>query len=166
MSSSLRHSLDLETTRPSATTGALELATLALDVRLLVLVGTEAEMLDGFTGVLGAAEEQSVGASWGTEGELIESEALTASLLNASASSGGEAESGNAQLGNFQHAVVISDSANNDDGLSLVGIRLVGGVRGVRKAGEGHWRAVDLRHKQAAENDLVEVAVGTTYAPG
>jgi hypothetical protein len=45
--------LDLETTRPSASTSALELAALALDVGLLVGVGTHAEMLDGLTGVLG-----------------------------------------------------------------------------------------------------------------
>lgn len=50
--------LDLETARPPATTGALELAALGGDVRLLVLVGTEAEVLEGLAGVLGAAQQQ------------------------------------------------------------------------------------------------------------
>lgn len=50
-------SLYLETTRPAATTGLLELAALGSDIRLLVLVGTEAEMLEGLTSVLGATEQ-------------------------------------------------------------------------------------------------------------
>lgn len=140
--------LDLETTRPSATTGTLELAALALDVGLLVGVGTEAEVLDGLTGVLGSTEEEGVGSSGGAGGNLIDGEALTAGLLNASAGGGGEAESRNGELGKLEETVVVSDGADlisisdvpsmhyawasyNDDGLALVclGRVLVGGGR-------------------------------------
>jgi hypothetical protein len=75
--------LYLETTRPSATTGTLELAALALDVGLLVGVGTEAEMLDSLTGVLGSTEEEGVGSSGEAGSDLIDSEALATGLLDA-----------------------------------------------------------------------------------
>jgi hypothetical protein len=58
--------LDLETTRSSTTTSTLELATLALDVWLLVLMWAEAEVLDSLTGILWSTEQESVGTSWGT----------------------------------------------------------------------------------------------------
>ena len=104
--------LDLETTRPSASTGTLELAALALDVRLLVGVGTEAEVLEGLTGVLGSTEEEGVGTSGETGGNLVDGEALTTRLLNARASRGSEAESRNRELGDLKHAVVVSDGAD------------------------------------------------------
>jgi hypothetical protein len=108
--------LDLETTRPSATTGTLELAALALDVRLLVRVGTEAKVLESLTGVLGSTEEEGVGSGGGAGSNLVNGEALTTSLLDASASGGGEAESRNRDLGELEHAVVVSDGTD----LSLV----------------------------------------------
>jgi hypothetical protein len=104
--------LDLETTRPSATTGALELAALALDVRLLVGVGTEAEVLDGLTGVLGSTEEEGVGSSGEAGSNLIDGEALAAGLLNAGASRGGEAEGRNGELGELEKTVVVSDGTD------------------------------------------------------
>lgn len=85
--------LDLETTRPSAATSALELAALALDVRLLVGVGSEAKMLDGLTRVLGAADENRVGSSGEAGGNLVDSEGLTTSLQDAGAGCSSEAES-------------------------------------------------------------------------
>lgn len=104
--------LDLETTRPSATTGTLELAALALDVRLLARVGTEAEVLESLTGVLGSTEEEGVGTSGGASGNLVDGEGLTTSLLNARASGGSEAESRNGELGELEHAVVVSDGTD------------------------------------------------------
>lgn len=134
-------SLDLETTRPSASTGTLELAALALDVGLLSRVGTEAKVLESLTRVLGSAEEEGVGSGGGAGSDLVNGEALTTSLLDASASRGSEAESRNRELGELEHAVVVSDGADlvllairlqscirapyNDDGLALVGL---GGV--------------------------------------
>jgi hypothetical protein len=104
--------LDLETPGPSASTGALELAALTLDVWLLVGVGTEAEMLEGLTGVLGSTEEDGVGSSGEAGSDLIDGEALTTSLLDAGTSGGGEAESRNGELGDLKHAVVVGNGAD------------------------------------------------------
>jgi len=111
--------LDLETLRPSATTSALELPALALDVRLLVLVRTEAEVLDGLAGVLGSTEEEDVGASGRAEGQLVECEALTAGLLNTGTSSSSEAKSGDAHFRDLVEAVVIGDGAYDRTDLAL-----------------------------------------------
>jgi hypothetical protein len=153
--------LDLETTGPSAATGTLELAALGLDVGLLVGVGTKAEVLDGLTGVLGSTEEDGVGTSGETGGNLVDGENLTASLLDASAGRGGEAHGSDGELGELEEAVVVSDGADNDDGLALVVLRvgLVGG--GSDDLGEGDGRAVDLGHHKTAEDNLVEGSVGT-----
>jgi hypothetical protein len=56
-------------------------------------------MLDGLTGVLGATEEDGVGASWGTKGKLIDGEGLTTDSLDAGTGRGSEAESSDGELG-------------------------------------------------------------------
>lgn len=124
-------------------------------------VGTEAEVLDGLTGVLGTAEEDGVGASGGAHGELIDGEALTASGKDASAGGCGEAESSDRQLGDGEETVVIGDSGDDDDGLAL---GLLGGVlvgSSSDDARNAHGRAVDLAHHQTTEDGLVELGVGT-----
>lgn len=117
-------------------------------------VGTEAEVLDGLTGVLGATEEQSVGTGRGTQSKLVQGEGLTTGLLDTGAGGGGETQSSDGKLGDVQEAVVIGDGADHDHGLAL--LRLVD-VRGdARKRNRG---AVDARHEEAAENGLVEVGL-------
>ena len=130
--------LHLETLGASATTGTLELATLGLDEGLLVGVGTEAEVLVGLTGALGATDEDDVGASRGAEGELVEGQALTAGGENAGAGSGSEAESADAELGALGHASVVGDLGNGGHDLALV--LLVGGRPLVKRGdlGEGN----------------------------
>ena len=104
--------LDLETPGPSASTSALELATLGGDVWLLVRVRTEAEVLDSLTGVLGATDEEGVGTSWCPQGKLIDGKSLTTSLDDAGAGGCSEAEGGDGELGELKETVVVSDSAN------------------------------------------------------
>lgn len=111
---------DLETTRPSATTSTLELAALALDIRLLVGVGTEAEVLERLTRVLGSTEEEGVGSGWEAGGDLVDGQGLTTSSLDARAGGGGESESSNGQLGELEQTDVVGDGAN----LSLVSLCL------------------------------------------
>jgi hypothetical protein len=82
-----------------------------------VLVWSEAEVLDSFSGVLGASEKQGVASSRSPESQLVQSQDLSSSSFNAGTSSSRESESGNTELGNLQEAVVISDSANNHDSL-------------------------------------------------
>jgi len=158
--SSSSNRLDLETPGPSAATSALELAALGLDVGLLVGVGTEAEVLDRLTGVLGSTEEDGVGTGGETGGNLVDGESLTTSLLDAGAGRGGEAHGSDGELGELEETVVIGDGANNDNGLALVVLRvgLVGG--GSDDLGEGDRGAVDLGHHKTAEDNLVEGRIG------
>jgi hypothetical protein len=168
-----RNRLHLETAGPSAATSALELAALGLDVGLLVLVGTEAEVLDGLAGVLGATEEEGVGTSGGADGDLINGEGLAAGLQDAGTGGGGEAESRNGDLGQLQETVVIGDGADlcllveirysgaasaayDDNGLALVSLAGVGVGSGGDDLGQGNRGTVDLGHHEPAQDGLVE----------
>lgn len=124
-------------------------------------VGTEAEVLNSLTGVLGSAEEEGVASGRGTESELIQGEDLAAGGQDAGAGSGGEAEGRDAELGDGQEAVVVGDGADDDDGL-VVG--LLGDVGD--DPGERHWGPVDAGHEQAAEDDLVEGRLSAACVPG
>lgn len=151
--------LNLETLRPSATTSLLELAALGLDLWLLVLVWSHAEVLDGLAGVLWSTEEDDVRASWCAESELIESDGLTTGGLDAGAGSRSEAEGADAELGNLEHAVVVGDSSNNGADLALV---LLAGVLGGRDSddlGERHRWGVDARHAQSPQDGGIELAL-------
>lgn len=147
--------LDLETSGTSATTSLLELATLGLDIWLLVLVGTEAKVLDGLTGILGTSKKKGVAASWGSEGQLVDSQSLTTGGKDAGTGGSSEAESRNTELRDLQKAVVIGDGANNDNGSLLI----LASVR--NNSGDGDGWSVDAGHKQSAEDDFVEGRVGT-----
>ena len=127
-------------------------------------VGTEAEVLDGLTGVLGATEEEGVGTGRGAHGQLIDGQGLTTSGDNAGAGSGGVAEGSDRELGELKETVVVSDGADQDDGLALVSLAGVLVGSSGNDLGERHGRAVDLAHHQAAEDSGVELAVGTAFA--
>ena len=101
-----------------------------------MLVGTEAEVLDGLTGVLGATEKEGVGTGGLLEGKLIQGDGLAASGLKTAAGSGGEAQSRNGDLGDLQQTVVIGDGTDDDNGALL----LLSGVG--YDAGQGHGGAV------------------------
>lgn len=120
-------------------------------------MGTEAEVLDGLTVVLGATQEQGVGTGGFLQGELVEGQGAAASGQDARAGGGGEAQSGDLDLGDLEQAVVIGDGADNNDGLLVVAILQVG-----LDTGQRDGRAVDARGKQAAQDNLVEGRVGTT----
>ena len=123
----------------------------------LVLVRSHAEVLEGLTGVLGTTEDEGVGTSGSAEGELVEGDGLTAGSEDAGTGGGGEAEGSDGELGELEQAVVVGDGADNNDGALLALLVGVGD-----NARQRHGRAVDLRHEQAAKNDLVERGVGTT----
>lgn len=114
-------------------------------------MGTEAKVFDCLTGVLGPSKKKSIGSSWSSKSQLIQSKCLTTSSNDACASSGSEAEGCNTELGNGQESVIIGHGANNDDSL-IVG--LIGDVRG--NSGDRNWGSVDAGHEQAAKNDLIE----------
>lgn len=119
-------------------------------------MGTEAEVLDSLTGVLGATEEQSVGTGRGAQGKLVQSQGLTTGLLDAGTGGSGETQSSDRQLGDVQETVVVSDGTDDNDGLALLGLGDVGSNARERDGG-----TVDARHKETAENSLVELGLRT-----
>lgn len=128
------------------------------DATYLVLVGTEAEVLDGLASVLGATEKEGVGTGGLLKGELVEGDGLATGSLDASTGSGGEAEGSNRDLGDGQETVVIGDGTDNNDGLLLVAVLEVGGNARERDGG-----TVDAGHEQPAEHDLVEGRVSAAW---
>ena len=127
-------------------------------------MGTEAEVLDGLTGVLGATEEEGVGTGRGAHGQLVNGDGLTAGGDNAGTGSVGETEGSDRELGELEKAVVVSDGADQDDGLAVVGLAGVLVGSGGNDLGQRHGRAVDLAHHQAAEDGGIELGVGTAFA--
>lgn len=132
-------------------------------------MGTEAEVLDSLTRVLGATEQEGVGTSGLLQSQLVEGDDLAAGRGDAGTGGGGHTERGNRQLGDGQETVVIGDGADNDNRLVLAAVLDVG-----RNAGERDGGAVDAAHKQAAQDHLVEgsisaacrVAVRESQRPG
>ena len=128
------------------------------DGTYLVGVGTEAEVLDGLTGVLGATEDQGVAAGGGTQSKLVQGDGLTAGGDDAGTGGGGESQGSDGDLGEGQQTVVVGDGADNNDGALLTLLVDVG-----NNAAQGDGRTVDLGHEQAAQDDLVEGRIGTTW---
>lgn len=123
-----------------------------------MLVGTEAEVLESLSGVLGATQEQGVASGRSTESKLVQGQDLTTGSQDTGAGGSGEAESSNAELGDGQETVVVSDGTDDHNGLV---VRLLGSVGNNSRDGNG--RSVDAGHKEAAQDDLVEGRVGTAY---
>lgn len=91
-----------------------------------MLVRPEAKVLDGITRVLGAAEQEGVGAGGLLERELVEGERLSSRGEDAGAGRRGEAEGGHVQDGQLEQAVVVRDGADDHHG-PLVVLGQVGG---------------------------------------
>ena len=121
-------------------------------------VGTKAEVLDGLTSVLGSTEKQSVCSSRSPESKLIQGQGLSTGLLDPGSGSSSKAQGSHRQLWDVKQAVVVSDRANNDDGLALVRVSHVGSDTRQRN----RW-AVNPRHEKTTQHDLVEVGVRATY---
>jgi len=85
-----------------------------------MLVGSEAKVLDGLSGVLWSSEEEGVASGWGTESQLVQSQNFTTGSKDAGTGGSSETECSNAELGNGQETVVIGDSANDDNGSLLL----------------------------------------------
>ena len=153
--------LDLESTGLAASTGLLELASLASDERLDTVVGVGvvdrrplAEVGKGGT-ALRSSEKDGVRSSRGTKGELVESDALPACGENSLTGVGGEAEGADTQLGALHHADVVGDLANDDGDLAVL-VRHV-----LRKTVKANGRGVDLGHVQALRDGGAKLGVGT-----
>lgn len=120
-------------------------------------VGAETEVLHCLPSILRSAEKESVCSSRGTQSELVQSQDLTTSLLNPGPSSSRETKCCNRQLRDSQKTVVVSDGADHNDSLALVGVGHIG-----YNARERNGGAIDPGHEKAAQDDLVEVGFRTT----
>lgn len=120
-------------------------------------MGTEAEVLDGLTAVLGATQQQGVGAGGLLKSELVKGQGAAASGENARAGGGGESQGSDLDLGDLEQTVVIGDGADDDDRLLVVAILQVG-----LDTGQRDGRTVDAGGKETAQDNLVEGRVGTT----
>lgn len=71
----------------------------------------------------------------------------------------GEPEGGDGELGDDEESLIVRDSADEDENLVAV---LVGVVRVLHDSRDGKRRSVRLGVKQALEDDLVELRVGSS----
>lgn len=156
--------LHLETARGTTTTSLFELATLGSDVRLLVFVRAETEVLDSLTCGLLTTDQDRVATGRSTGSELVQGEALTASSLDTGTGSVGETKSSNGKLGKLENSVVIGDGSNNNNGLRSLGSRSGNTtlrLGQVDDTGDRDRGLVDLGHVKASEDGLVESRVGS-----
>jgi hypothetical protein len=110
------------------------------------------------TSLAGPTEDQSVLTSGRTTSKLVKSDALTTSLGETSTSSLSESEGSDSSLGDLKKTVVVSDSADNDDGLVLSALL----SKSAGDTSNRNRRAVDLRKEERTKNDLVELRVGSS----
>lgn len=92
--------------------------------------------------------------------ELIDCQALSTRSLNSCAGCCGESESSDVECRDFEKAIVVGNGADNADGLVFVGLLCLFGRDFAGDSGNGHGRAVDAGHEQAAKDNFVEVGVG------
>lgn len=104
---------------------------------------------------LRSTEKDGVRSRRGTEGELVECDALPSGGEDSLAGVGAEAEGADAQLGALHHADVVSYLANDDGDLSIL-VRHV-----LRKTVKADWRGVKLGHVQALSDGGAKLGVGT-----
>lgn len=125
-----------------------------------MLVGTESEMLDGLTGVLGTSDQDDIAAGRVSQSQLVQSQSLTTGLLDPGTSSGGESESSDVQLGDGQESVVVGDGTDDRNRLAFVCLLRTLALCLGHEAGDGDWGSVDARLEQSLEDNFVEVGVG------
>lgn len=102
------------------------------------------------------AQAREVGlTSGGLHDHLVEGEALAASLGDAGAGRLGEAEGGDRNLGHVEHALVISDDADHDDGAVLLLAEVLDDLA------EGKGRPVGAARDEAAQDGLGEVGASS-----
>jgi hypothetical protein len=126
-----------------------------------MLVGPETEVLDSLSSVLGSSEEQGIAAGRSSQSQLVQSQNLSASSQDTCTSCSSKTESSDTELRDGQEAIVVSDSANNNDGLIIGLLRSVGNNSRNRDR-----RSIDTGHEKATKNNLVERGFGPAWVEG
>lgn len=114
--------------------------------------GGGAEVSQGFS-ALGASDQDGVLSLGGSQGQLVEGEALTTGGQDALSSGFGEAQGADLHLGEFEDTFVVQDLG--DDHLDLVGVHL-------DQAREGQGVSLDSRLLETLEHDSVELGISSS----
>jgi hypothetical protein len=153
--------LDLESTRTTATTSLFELASLRPNVRLDSIVSVRVVDRGGVTKVSlgiarsGTTEKDSVGALRGTECELVKSDALTTGSQDALSRILGKSKSTDRHLRAFNHTDIVSYLSDNHGSLAFLLAHVL------RKTVKTHWGLVDLTHVQTLQDSCAESRVSS-----
>lgn len=120
---------------------------------------TETKVSNSLSGVSWASDNDGVLTLWSSQSQLVQGDSLTTSLEDSSLSTGSESQSSDGSLWSVQQSNIVSDSANNDDGLLSSTLLL----QHIVDSGEGHWWSVDLGQEQRSQDHLVEWSIGTAW---
>jgi hypothetical protein len=112
-------------------------------------------VLDGFSGVVLALQQDGVVTSRSSQSQLIQGQGLTTVLDDSSLSRAGELQSSDGQLWEFQKTLIVSDGTNDNSNLvsASLHVRL--------DFGQGDWVAVGVGLEKTSEDDRVESRVGS-----
>jgi hypothetical protein len=99
-------------------------------------------VLDGLSVVPLSSEEDGVGSSGRSEGELVEGEGLTTCSDDPLSGRGGEFQSGDGDFGELWESLVVEDRSDHDNDLRVVWVRVLGLFD---NSGEGDRGSVDLQ---------------------
>ena len=105
-------------------------------------------MLHRLPRILRSPQQQCIRPRRHPQSKLIQRQTLSTGLLNSSSRSRCESQCRDGQFGNGEQARVVGDGTDDDEGLLR--------ARHGDETGEGHGRAVDTGHEEAAEDDAVE----------
>merc|ERR1712054_496881 len=153
--------LRLVTTGSTTTTGLLELASFrphiwcSISTRTSCTTPVPSPVTNCFASETWATKQYTPRSRWVRQGELIEGDNLPTSSDHTSTSSLGDTQCTDLQvLGALEHADIVSHSTHNNGHLPLRFAHELGQLR------EGEWRPVVTAHKEALQNDFVEVGLG------
>jgi len=105
--------LDLETPTPPPSSRLLKFPSLALDIRLLMLMRPHTEMLLCLSCLGWSPQKYAIASLWCPQCQLIDSQALAPSFLDTGACGSGETKSRNAEFGHCEKAHIIGYGAHD-----------------------------------------------------
>lgn len=146
----------------STTTSTFKFASLGSDIWSRVWVRNTrslSEVLACLTSITFALHQNCVLSSWWQEGQLIESEHFTASLDDSLACTLGDSQSTDANFWNIENSQVVCDSSDNDGNISLFCLASLHQAQYALK--RNNW-LVDATHEETAQNDFVELLMGSS----
>ena len=112
-------------------------------------------MSEGFSSS-GTSQEEGVFTSWGSESELIESQALTTSSDDSLSCLFSESQSADSELGDGQESDVVGNGGDDDDGLIFSTLEVL------NDSGNADGISDDSRLVKSSEDGLVECRVGSS----